>query len=299
MISCTQCGGEGRTPEREGDHLVEAPCYHCGTTGQISEELAGHDELGALAGWLACQSVAEERAARNEDPEGEDWAFCAAENMLTEYEYTQGRIWEKEGFYQQRINELPWQMQEDLRLMYRQVREDEDAARLARDQQRERGEREAAVAREARRAARPARPARAWPGDDLYRSGVSASSLVNATLRRPVAEPGAGALDGTTIRADSGSFDPYGYGTFLASLEPAPVPQAPPRPTTVVMPGEDSYQVARRLGTNIQALVNANPQLALMCIPGKAATPLLRAGDELFIPGPDDDADEDSDVIPF
>jgi hypothetical protein len=87
MAKCNRCDGGSYMLDGE-----ENTCYHCEGTGRISEATAQADQRYALVEQLAAEQVSEQRRARNNNPDGEDWAFCAAENMMSEYDYTQSRI---------------------------------------------------------------------------------------------------------------------------------------------------------------------------------------------------------------
>jgi hypothetical protein len=88
MAQCNQC--EKGYYYLDGEYNV---CYHCSGTGQVSDEQAQDDRESALIEQLARESVYEEKRALNEsDNDGEDWAFHAAENMLSEHEYTKTMI---------------------------------------------------------------------------------------------------------------------------------------------------------------------------------------------------------------
>lgn len=98
MPKCSRCYGEGSREsfdENEQERGIRDVCYHCGGSGEVDEETAQHDRQQAIIASLAGERVAAMRKARNEDPNfnGEDWAFCAAENMQTEHEYTTECVW--------------------------------------------------------------------------------------------------------------------------------------------------------------------------------------------------------------
>jgi hypothetical protein len=93
-IKCSQCVN-GRVSYEEDGRMVEDACYHCGETGIVDEEIAFEDRMNGVAAVLANRYVAAEREAANNDPEGEGWAFRAAENMLSEYDYTKARTYDR------------------------------------------------------------------------------------------------------------------------------------------------------------------------------------------------------------
>lgn len=98
MRDCPKCNGIGYC-ESIGDEYepnsVDA-CYHCGTTGKVSDETYYDDRINKLAAMLSCTAVNSERNSRDSDPDGEGWAFCAAENMMSEYEYTKAKQYDHE-----------------------------------------------------------------------------------------------------------------------------------------------------------------------------------------------------------
>jgi hypothetical protein len=67
-------------------------CYHCGTTGEISDELYFTDQVTNLCLEIAIQLVHDRRKLSNQNPDGEGWAFHAAECGCSEQVYTQGQI---------------------------------------------------------------------------------------------------------------------------------------------------------------------------------------------------------------
>jgi hypothetical protein len=116
-LKCSRCYGEGSRrsldPEEE-DRGIEDLCYHCGGSGRVDEETARHDAKAALIASLAAEMVRAEKKARDEDPEGENWAFCAAEDMLSEYEYTQARVWDREANIWSRVEGREFSTREEL-----------------------------------------------------------------------------------------------------------------------------------------------------------------------------------------
>lgn len=95
MQTCPVCQGEGSqrsTDPNEVERGIEDDCYHCGTTGKVDDETARNDCLMYVVSLLAMVAVNAMRKAYDSDPEGEGWAFRAAENMMTEWEYTEDAI---------------------------------------------------------------------------------------------------------------------------------------------------------------------------------------------------------------
>ena len=100
MKVCDRCGGDAFVEYEEDGRPVRDACYHCGNTGFITDEQAYLDRIEHVAESLAIDAVQKMRQERNDNSDafgGEDWAFCAAENGLHEYEYTQGKVWEYTG----------------------------------------------------------------------------------------------------------------------------------------------------------------------------------------------------------
>ncbi len=97
MPICGACGGSGSVLSCDPVEVargIDEPCYHCGTTGKVSEEQAKRYRLVSVAGQLAEQEVEAWRASCNLNPDGEGWAFRAAENMMAERDYTLAVIME-------------------------------------------------------------------------------------------------------------------------------------------------------------------------------------------------------------
>jgi DnaJ-class molecular chaperone len=77
MRVCNQCGGDGRTFfQDEWD-----TCYHCAGSGVITDQQEYADRVTAMAGLIAHDLVAKQKAAVDQGDEG--WIFLAAENRLT------------------------------------------------------------------------------------------------------------------------------------------------------------------------------------------------------------------------
>lgn len=88
METCSRCGGEGKRRSLDPLEKAEDTCYHCGGEGKVDDETAFHDRIEALAARMARFEVARKKAACDADPDGEGWAFHAAENMLSPQDYT-------------------------------------------------------------------------------------------------------------------------------------------------------------------------------------------------------------------
>lgn len=94
---CSQCNGEGYEIVEEDGHYCKDACYHCGTTGQVDEETDFRDRLHRVASALAYEQEREYRHAVNSDPDGDGYDLCAAENMMTTFDYFRARVWEREA----------------------------------------------------------------------------------------------------------------------------------------------------------------------------------------------------------
>jgi DnaJ-class molecular chaperone len=106
-MKCMKCNGEGRVTFEEDGRMVTDACYRCGATGQVDEETDLQSRIEAAAGQLAVAHVDRMIAARNEDPEGEGWAFCAAENMMTERDYSAMHVYDAQGSIADQLTKLP------------------------------------------------------------------------------------------------------------------------------------------------------------------------------------------------
>lgn len=114
MTECGHCYGEGSEEYEEDGCFYKERCLHCSGTGQLDDEAMWRESLASVATSLALNRVSEKRKYANEDPDGEDWAFRAAENMLTEYEYTQEMYYTYFYEYSEEISKLSFEQQEVL-----------------------------------------------------------------------------------------------------------------------------------------------------------------------------------------
>ena len=85
--ACTRCGGTGWNEWFEDDSEQRDRCYHCLTTGKVSDEIARTDKLVEICEYVARLDADDYRRALDNDPEGEDFRFHAAENMMTTRDY--------------------------------------------------------------------------------------------------------------------------------------------------------------------------------------------------------------------
>jgi len=111
---CTRCYGEGYETYDEDGRMVTDACYHCGTTGFIDEDTLFHDKLMDVAKAIAYDEMLDYKRYRDNDCEGEDFAYCAAENMMSSHDYFTCLLWEKQDRICQAIDQLPPEMKEVL-----------------------------------------------------------------------------------------------------------------------------------------------------------------------------------------
>jgi len=104
---CHRCSGTGYEEYEEDGRIVGDACYHCGKTGEIDEEQHWQDQLASVATTLAINEEREYRKSCNENPDGEGYDFCAAENMMTSYDYFQVRVWDRERAIMEKLLSLP------------------------------------------------------------------------------------------------------------------------------------------------------------------------------------------------
>lgn len=97
MVTCLSCNGEGfqrSTDEHEAYHGITDPCYHCGTTGEVSDDELRQHNLWSIATGLSTTYVLEMKRDCNQDPHGEGWSFRAAECGMQEGDYTTAVIYD-------------------------------------------------------------------------------------------------------------------------------------------------------------------------------------------------------------
>lgn len=86
-IRCPACEDGWTYVEEDGKRIRDA-CYHCGNTGFISPQQHRVDQINSVVYALASESINRQKEWCNSNPDGEGWAFSAAENQMTEREYT-------------------------------------------------------------------------------------------------------------------------------------------------------------------------------------------------------------------
>ena len=107
MQTCGRCCGEGYETYDEDGRTVRDACYHCGTTGEIDDDLAWHDRLYNVASVIAYQREIEYRAAVNDDPDGDGYDLHAYENMMQPWDYFRTQVWGREPEILDRLHALP------------------------------------------------------------------------------------------------------------------------------------------------------------------------------------------------
>lgn len=101
---CSRCYGMGYEEyEEDYGRTVRDTCYHCSGSGKVDEETDFQDKLGDVAYTLATGAVYKIIQSCNSDPDGEGWNFRAAENMMSERDYTMGYIDDYQAHY---LNDL-------------------------------------------------------------------------------------------------------------------------------------------------------------------------------------------------
>lgn len=124
-VKCKRCNGTGSQNWVEDGRNVRDVCYRCMGAGRVDPETAHQSDLEDVAAVMGRMAVDDERRCRNKDPEGEGWAFCAAENMMTERDYTQTRIFERSADFMQELAKLSRIAQEALVLVVLKPEESE------------------------------------------------------------------------------------------------------------------------------------------------------------------------------
>ncbi|NDB82194.1 MAG: hypothetical protein EB127_05550 [Alphaproteobacteria bacterium] len=114
MSKCIRCYGFGVETYEDDGRMVRDACYHCCGTGRVDSETSFHDQLESVANTLAAMHVDRIRKAYNEDPDGDGWGFCAAENGVSEYEYTTWRVWKYTDQYIAELANMDREKQEVL-----------------------------------------------------------------------------------------------------------------------------------------------------------------------------------------
>jgi len=110
---CTRCADGVDFYEEDGRTIRDA-CYHCGATGWIDDETHRYDRLQAIVAQFAVTAAHERRARMDMNEDGEDFAFCAAENMMTTNDLFTEIMWSCEAKIGAQMDALPREMQDVL-----------------------------------------------------------------------------------------------------------------------------------------------------------------------------------------
>lgn len=94
-MDCSQCNGEGVETYEEDGRMVTDACYHCGNTGQVDEETDFLDRLKGVATTLAEEEERQYRTWREDDPDGDGYDLCAAENGMSAGDYYRSNVWDR------------------------------------------------------------------------------------------------------------------------------------------------------------------------------------------------------------
>lgn len=105
-VACEKCGGSGSESYEEDGRPVSDMCYRCAGSGKVDSETAHATRMEQVAHIVGAAYVQGWRKSCNEDPEGEGWVFRAAENMMSEYDYTLAMTYEKAAEVGQELTKL-------------------------------------------------------------------------------------------------------------------------------------------------------------------------------------------------
>ena len=104
-VKCGKC--DNGTQHYDDDGLmVSDTCYHCGGSGRIDPRLDFEDKLMSAAMCMAIKHIAEYIAIRNENPDGEDFEFMAAENQCSVHDYEQMLVIDAQYEFMEAIERL-------------------------------------------------------------------------------------------------------------------------------------------------------------------------------------------------
>lgn len=84
--TCSRCDDGFVTYEEDG-RLMTDSCLHCGETGLVDCETSFHDTLTSACMMLGYLGALAYQVSCDEDPEGDGFGLCAAENGMTVSEY--------------------------------------------------------------------------------------------------------------------------------------------------------------------------------------------------------------------
>ncbi len=105
-VKCEKCGGSGSETFEEDGRNVTDMCYRCAGSGRVDSDTAHRTRMEYVAAILGDAAVRRERKNRDSDPEGEGWAFCAAENMMSVHDYTLSRRYEMQAEVGEELTKL-------------------------------------------------------------------------------------------------------------------------------------------------------------------------------------------------
>lgn len=114
QVTCSTCRGDRYIYDREGDREVKDVCYHCIGLGTVESEVDRQDRLQRVAATLGYLAEVEYRKACDSDPEGEGYAFRAAEHMQTPEEHFQWRVIDRQFDYTEKLASLDQYIQDAL-----------------------------------------------------------------------------------------------------------------------------------------------------------------------------------------
>ena len=114
MPKCSRCQGQGKESYDDDGRIVTETCWHCAGSGEVEPEVDLQDRLLRVADTLAYQEETEYRKARDNDPEGEGYEFCAAEEMMSVHDYFQGRVSDRKFKLLAQIQQLNSSIQDAL-----------------------------------------------------------------------------------------------------------------------------------------------------------------------------------------
>ncbi len=103
---CEKCGGSGSESYEEDGRMVSDTCYRCSGSGKVDDEVNHHTRMEQVAHIVGAAYVQGWRKSCNEDPEGEGWVFRAAENMMSEHDYTLAMTYEKAAEVGEELSKL-------------------------------------------------------------------------------------------------------------------------------------------------------------------------------------------------
>jgi hypothetical protein len=111
METCSSCNGEGKVYFEEGGKNISDDCYHCLGCGKVDSETAHKDRIAAVASTMAYEMETEYRKERDEDPDGEGYAFIAAEHMMSPPDFFKIRCWDREEVIGKELSNLSYSIQ--------------------------------------------------------------------------------------------------------------------------------------------------------------------------------------------